>query len=557
MTVEEMVVDFARSPFRKTRDFWRSPLRRALPEVETSLRCRTRTTAFLLVLTLCLTFLAGCSRFHTDYGESKGITGKQSVNGFAALRELLEAPPASTGNEVGSESQELKTRDLVRLSSRAEKLDAIVWIAQSWPPMNELMVRKWMNRWLQKKDRTVVFVVPDGGSTEVYFREAAELAIPGQRFEYRRRLAQQINDRLLDDESRSSVRVEGWFEATAMPYRMFLDDRRVVDYDLADDATQIVAENKNPGDQDSDGEDMADDDTQSEVDEEELFAEINALLEDESEDSDADVDASSDRTSFQSLLQETIDLGYSSSDSNSFDSDSRKLTTLARVRDENWSRSQVLVVASGGLLTNFAMTGQKSTALAEKIRAEIRDVSGVDQLSKNRRIEVGFLSSDEMPIPISNASPGAPKSTGMEVLTTWPLSLVTMHGLFLGVVMCLMLLPAFGRPRNVRHNRTTHFGNHLSAMATLMRRNGGGAGGVMFAKRKISQYLRVVRGETAGPWVLEERVLEERVFEDQVSEDQVLQNSDAPETPLDSPEPATVDEPKQATQVDAADKSSS
>ncbi|SMP63415.1 hypothetical protein SAMN06265222_10870 [Neorhodopirellula lusitana] len=442
----------------------------------------------VLAACLLLAFLSGCSSFHTEYGESSGVDGKQSVSGFGAFRSLLEESPDTTKPE-----DTIKTRDLGRLSSRADKLDAIVWIPQAWPPLNDRSATQWMERWLSDQPRTLVFVVPDGGSTEAYFREAAELAEPAQRLEYRRRLATQINDRLLEAGNRKDVRVKNWFIARPLPYRLFLPNRRVADYQLSDDFELILAD-PNP---ESEWEDF----DLVEMDDEELYAEIDAMIEDEYE-QEAEGEEEYipvDSTGFESLLQESVTLN----------SKTTQLTTLAKIQDEQWGRSQVLVVTSGGLLTNFAMTGPAANELATEIQDQIRLVSREGDLSADESeepLQVGFLSSDDTAIPISNAKPGAPTSTGMELLTTWPLSLVTMHGLFLGVVICLMLLPAFGRPRAVRHNRTTHFGNHLSAMATLMRRSGGSGGGILFAKRKISQYLRIVRGETSGPWVLPEQV---------------------------------------------------
>ena len=49
-------------------------------------------------------------------------------------------------------------------------------------------------------------------------------------------------------------------------------------------------------------------------------------------------------------------------------------------------------------------------------------------------------------------------------------------------------------------NQTGNFGDHLDAVATLMER----AGGKKNARVKISDYMKRIRGETAGPWILKE-----------------------------------------------------
>ena len=101
-------------------------------------------------------------------------------------------------------------------------------------------------------------------------------------------------------------------------------------------------------------------------------------------------------------------------------------------------------------------------------------------------------------MPISERNGEIPRSSGAEFFTEFPLSFVTLHLAILGFVICLMLLPIFGRPRHVDRGVLTHFGDHLSAVATLMKRQGGES----FARRRISEYMKRVRDETTGPWVI-------------------------------------------------------
>jgi hypothetical protein len=89
-------------------------------------------------------------------------------------------------------------------------------------------------------------------------------------------------------------------------------------------------------------------------------------------------------------------------------------------------------------------------------------------------------------------------ASGMELLTVCPMSLVTMHGVMLGLVICLMLLPIFGRPRKIQRARHSNFGDHLDAVAALMNK----AGGERYARARISEYMKRMHGETTGPWIL-------------------------------------------------------
>ncbi len=98
-------------------------------------------------------------------------------------------------------------------------------------------------------------------------------------------------------------------------------------------------------------------------------------------------------------------------------------------------------------------------------------------------------------VPVSEREPNAPQATGMEMLTEWPISIVTMHGAVLGMIFCLMLLPIFGRPKKIRRTEDNNFGHHLDAVAALMKR----VGGENYARGRISDYMKRMHGETSGP----------------------------------------------------------
>ncbi|MFG0264394.1 MAG: hypothetical protein ACF8AM_04480 [Rhodopirellula sp. JB055] len=419
------------------------------------------------LMLLCVLMSVGCSRFNTSYGKSDGTSGKTSLNGFGALRDSLSRELTATErSQLGDDWQdaELRARNLTRLSTRANQHDAIVWIPTNWPPANSAEVADWMVSWLRSGNRTIVFIVPDEGSTEAYWREASQVAPPAQRLEYRRRLAQQINLRLLEDVRRDDVTVGRLFTARSLPARKNVDNRRVVSYDLHpfDPMRQTTVATSIPAAQPAGTTSNGD----SEV------VESDDPVQDQAAEEQSDDSNENARPSIQfEPLDQTDDV-----------------TLLARITHPKWKDSRIFVVAGGGLLTNFAMTDEPALEMADRLRAEILSTAKV---GPDERVSLGFLSTDDMWVPISDAEPGAPAQTGMELLTTWPISLITIHALFLGVVMCLMLLPTFGRARQVVYHRSTHFGNHLTAMAVLMRR----AGGMDFAKEKINHYMRVVRGE--------------------------------------------------------------
>ena len=150
-------------------------------------------------------------------------------------------------------------------------------------------------------------------------------------------------------------------------------------------------------------------------------------------------------------------------------------------------------MSGGSLLTNYAFTRAFNRRLADRIVAASTP-SGDDELS------AGFLTTDWSQVVVSERQPGVPTAAGMELLTVWPLSAVTIHAVLLGFVIGLAIWPSFGRPRRVRRVRHNDFADHLDAIAGLMSR----AGGETFARWRISEYFKRVRGETSGRWVLPE-----------------------------------------------------
>jgi hypothetical protein len=166
---------------------------------------------------------------------------------------------------------------------------------------------------------------------------------------------------------------------------------------------------------------------------------------------------------------------------------------VVEITSKKWNNSRIVVVSSGSLLSNFGLTQNWNQLLANKIIQEAAS-------AKNSGLRAGFLNNNGTKLTVSNANSGAPVASGMELLTVWPISLLTMHGIFLGFVICLMLLPIFGRPRKILSVTSGNFGHHLDAVAALMKR----VGGERYARTKISDYMKRIRGETSGPWILNE-----------------------------------------------------
>ncbi|WP_182869685.1 hypothetical protein [Stieleria mannarensis] len=430
----------------------------------------------IIVPVLLLFLLVGCDGgLGTSYGPSKGYLARRSINGFTSLRNAF--------SDAG-----FATRDLHRLTDRARRTSVIVW-TPSHPTGIESRTTRWMEQWLRSRQKTLIYVVPDSGSEAEFYRDARPLASPPQRLEYRRKYAEKLIQEHQWQLARTTLPSNGWLsiQPKVQRTRIRLGEAAGSDPAGSDRWTEVVNS-----------------DTPRRVewvlqryDRKDKTQQGSPILEPAGPGAvywpqGQSVSTTSAKTKFESLLA-------------SEDGD----TVLARITSDAWPESQILVVAGGSMLTNYALTQPHHQALARGlIRSSIalmipsrRVDSGGRLIAEGPQPQVGFASAPYS-LPISDRSGEIPRASGAEFFTEFPLSFVTFHIAILGFVICLMLLPIFGRPRHVDRGVLTHFGDHLSAVATLMRRRGGET----FARRKISDYMKHVRDETSGPWVIDDPV---------------------------------------------------
>ncbi len=422
-----------------------------------------------IVLSALLCMVAGCGRgLGTSYGKSRGYSASRSVNGFSTLRDAFE-------------NAGFKDRDLKRLTDRARSSSVVVWTPQTLSGINKKS-RRWFENWLRSGNRTLIYVVPDSGSEAAFYKQAQQLASPKQRMEYRRKFAEQVIIEHRWQLARIPLAIGNWVRLEPKVQREKLivlgqvppgaaqSVEWVIEPYKKEQSTQtplpnaIQMQSTGPGGLNP-------------------LSVLQAIEEDASPTDETDI-------RFESMIQ---------SDSGD--------TLVARVTHDKWNGSQVIVVGGGGLLTNFALTREPNQKLAEQlIEQTIQNLVQGDRvdsdtmLAKDGKPPLAAFSSAVGGMPISERQGDIPRASGAELLTVFPLSLVTIHIAILGIVICLMLMPIFGRPRNIDRGVLTHFGDHLTAVAALMRRRGGES----FARRRISDYMKRVRGETSGEWVLDD-----------------------------------------------------
>lgn len=438
-----------------------------------------------LCLSCLLLALTGCSELSVEYGESKGVRGRTSLNGFGALRTAYE-------------NAGYRSRDISQLSDRVMLTDVIVWTPNVAQPI-DASVTKWFEKWFGMGGKTLVYLPPDSGSEADYWEDAMMLAPPSQRMEYRRRLAREVNQQIAWRLNRNPVPSNGWFHLEPLkkcresqpiggPWFQKMERMR----------SELEAESR---------------------DEDQVFSkpkQVNNLLAEPDRKIRVEYDllASTDSRSVAippSMPRLSADStkatgpGFETASGfaiqNNYEMESTatsvNFTPLLSSDDSNplavkihakpWKDSRIILLAGGSLLTNFAFTRPLNQQLAEQ-------VIKTDSRSKALRPVVGFLKSGWDPIRVSEEQTKIPKVTGMEILTEWPLNLITMHGVLLGGIACLIMLPILGRPRKVIRDDPTDFSHHLDAVAALMRK----AKGESYAKQRIDEYAKKVQGESVG-----------------------------------------------------------
>ncbi len=337
------------------------------------------------------------------------------------------------------------TREVNRLNDRLANVDAIVWMPQYRDSLYD-NATAWFDHWLSEKTRTLVYIVPDDGCEIRYFQAARQLASNAQQLEYRRHIARLETDRLLERLHNESLPSNGWFVLER------LNDAAVVHGDKGD----------------------------MPVDYKVVPATVTVAPNASGTTTTAPTPAYAHWRSYTNSKVKVEHETLVSSDDGS--------PVIVRVTADEWKDSELIVVASGSMLCNYSLATPPGQAIASQVINETSSQPGV----------IGFLTTDYSGAQVSDVDPEINSVTGMELFTVWPLSLVMLHLVVIGFVACMILLPIFGRPRETPAASASDFADHLDAVALLMNKSGGEE----YARRRVSDYMRRIRGETTGPWVL-------------------------------------------------------
>lgn len=326
---------------------------------------------------LLLLALAGCGKardISTVYGQRDSTEGGTSVNGTGVLAEMFE----KKGHRV---------YDWRRLSPRVNSFQTIVWAPDDFDTPT-VAQREYLENWLAAMPgRTLVYIGRDYDAAPEYWQRVQPGAAPEQAAEIARRLAAA---RAECDSARARMPKEAygrWFTAHGHEPK-----RKVTTLD-GPWAHGVNA-------------------AQTDITLQGRF--------------DAPTPSQKDAQDWRELPEREVLLS----------SEADPLVT--RVTDDNWYKSQIIVVTNGSFLLNLPLVNHEHRKLAAQLVEECGPPG-----------KVLFLESGAAGPQILKKE-GNKLPTGFEWLTAWPLNAIVLHLLALGIVFIAANFAVFGRPRELR-----------------------------------------------------------------------------------------------------------
>ena len=409
--------------------------------------------------------LSGCTgSLRTEYGASEGYDARQSPASVSLFRNLCE----SDGHRTV----------LVRsFSPRAmTKLNAIVWTPDSFE-LHRPSTYEWLDRWLMSGDRTLVYVGRDFSPLADYWSQVCDGPTTKEISSQQKldALQQLAEHQSALDKLRSGVR-----GTVATPW--FLSDHSV-------SREERIHDLSGPWADDIDAKQTR------------LFLRSHAIgydgqtkqslidqFDNESKDSSS---MPQNSVGFDFVWQSTdeemlkIVKSFTDEDMPQLEvllgtSDNKPL--IAEITRNKWGRSRVIFVANGSLVTNISLLNSENRRIAKTLATTLP------------RENIGFLTGVIDP-PVRKDD-SAEQQKGFEMLTIWPLNVITLHAVFLGMLVLLAVFPIFGRAKRLPQNSTHDFGQHVDAVGALLERSGDR----FYALATIADYFRHVRKEPTSPW---------------------------------------------------------
>lgn len=429
-------------------------------------RSSAGSSTLFAVMCMLLIALSGCTTtVSPEYGVSEGFVARRSPGGLSAFRTLTEQSGATTYT--------------VRSLSPAnkERLEAIVWLPDSFAP-HRPETFEWLEQWMLEGDKTLVYIGRDYSPIGDYWQKAS------------------TSDRLKGTNGSLSLAAR----EEAARYQAILDaDRAGVRtqiptpwFGISHQASAMRKVTAFSGEwSDIDGSSSS-----------------NIYVRSVIEPFDANT-VSAYKLSFDNkpktsqstpvVQKGTYDEQWTTTDESMLDvakkineNDVPLVTTLLASDDgtplitllesNNWTGSRVIYVANTSILCNLGMTYPNNRKIADKLLSEFWGQT------------TGFI--NEPIDPAIRKDNNLDQQKGFEMLTVWPLNVITIHAVFTGLLILLAVFPIFGRPQTIPKVSTTDFANHVDAVGILLRK----AGDQFYALSTIADYFKLVRKDTTSPW---------------------------------------------------------
>lgn len=428
----------------------------------------------LLLIGLSFCTLGCGSRYPTsNYGLSEGSSARVSPDAVSAFRNMCDETNRKS-MKVGS------------LSNRtANKLSSLIWIPEE-SFVHSAPVLDWMEEWLKKGDKTLIYVGRDYSPTADYWdfagaqlqsQEKNKSTIVGA-------LENKALEELRLDSLQSSQR-----DRIALPWALLENEAGVF---------ETVEQLEGPW--------------ASDLQEHKHRIRVRSFFRDwslaDSEKVSKQLDWQAEVSDSSKPVQSSFPKQWTTGDTNNLEiakkveendldaevllaSKSNKplITVLSK---EEWQGSQVILLANSCFISNYSMTHRGNRIIAHKL---------IEDLPQGK---VGFLTAARDPrVSVGDEEE---EQRGFEMLTEWPLNVISFHAFFLGMIVLASLFPILGRPKKLPELSTQNFAQHVEALGALLFRSSDR----FYALTTIADYFRVVRKDPNSPWAKYEETVHQQ-----------------------------------------------
>jgi hypothetical protein len=415
------------------------------------------------VLLLLASLTLGCGRAtpspNRPYGYSTGREGTREINGYGAFRKMFQG----RGHKTFASSS---------LSKSLQSIDTIVWTPDTQTPPS-IVCRDFIEQWLTaKSDRTLVYIGRDFDASIDYWQAVVDAQPLGKQTIARR---EQMLARVQSMESDlGGVHFARWFTVDATRPRSTLGG-------LRGELAEGIDSSK----------------TRLSMRTELRPAEYDSIEDNKSSPAKLGSPTPANKNTPWSQSKER----WTPEEISVFDNDELERIPDAKIllsaddgrplvfelTSSPWGTSKIIVIANGCFTLNGALVIPEHRKLAARI---------IDRCTKDGKVT--FLRSDRNGPPIRETEDSPYSTQGLEMFAYWPMNLVVYHFFFLGIVICFVAFPIFGRPRTLPERDLNDFGQHIEALGGMLIRTKD----EQFARERISDYFRLVRREPKHPWCI-------------------------------------------------------